>query len=96
MPVDRPSFYISVACGLSTALTEKMTQEEPEMVSGLIRIGDRTREEYAKFSQGFLIAKVPTLTADRKAYEMGRKIQINPAIKRSDATLRLYAPAGCD
>jgi hypothetical protein len=96
MPVDRPSFYISVACGLSTALTEKMTQEEPEFVSGLIRIGDRTREEYASFSEGFLPVKVPTLTADVRAYQMGRKIQINPAIKSSDATLRLYAPAGCE
>lgn len=95
-PLDRSSFFISVACGLSTALTEKMTREEPEFTSGLIRIGDRTREEYAKFSEGFMPAKVPKLRADREAFEMGRRIQINSAIRSDAASLRLYAPAACD
>jgi len=95
-PLDRSSFFISVACGLSVALTEKMKTEEPELVSGLIHIGDRTKAEYAKFSNGFLPARPPKLKANCDAYEMGRKIQIKPAIKSSDAPMRLYAPAGCE
>lgn len=95
-PLDRSSFFISLACGLSVALTEKMQTEEPDLVSGLIHIGDRTKAEYAKFSNGFLPAKMPKLKANSDAYQMGRKIQINPALKSSDATMRLYAPAGCE
>lgn len=95
-PLDRASFFISVACGLSVALTEKMKTEEPDLVSGLIHIGDRTKAEYAKFSNGFVPAKMPKLKANCNAFEMGRNIRINPAMKSSESALRIYAPAGCN
>lgn len=79
-PLDRHSFFTSVACGLAVSLRDKQQKSEPEMTAGLIRIGDSLEKEFEKTFQDLKEIKEPTLRPNHRAFHMGRQISVHQAI----------------
>lgn len=79
-PIDRHSFFTSVACGLAVSLREKQQKQEPEMTAGLIRIGDSLGKEFEKTFQNLQEIKEPTLRPNHRAFHLGRQISVHKAI----------------